>query len=41
LNNEIIKNANKKRKEEYDENEEDPIVKAEQMKLKYNTENVN
>ena len=40
LNNEIIKNANKKRKEEYDENDEDPIVKAEQMKLKYNTENV-
>ena len=40
LNNEIIKNANRKRKDEYDENEEDPIVKAEQMKLKYNTENV-
>ena len=41
LNNEIIKNANKKRKDDYDENDEDPIVKAEQMKLKYNTENLN
>ena len=40
LNNEIIKNANKKRKNEYDGDEDDPIVKAEQMKLKYNTENV-
>ena len=40
LNNEIIRNANRKRKDEYDENEEDPIVKAEQMKLKYNTENL-
>ena len=41
LNNEIIKNANKKRRDDYDENDEDPIVKAEQMKLKYNTENLN
>ena len=41
LNNEIIRNANKKRKDDYDINDEDPIVKAEQMKLKYNTENLN
>ena len=29
------------RRDDYDENDEDPIVKAEQMKLKYNTENLN
>ena len=31
LNNEIIKNANKKRKDDYHQNAENPIVKAEQM----------
>ena len=40
LNNEIIKNANKRRKDEFIENDEDQLIRAEQMKLKYNTENV-